>query len=60
MLYAKQRRTLPSSLYGEVLDVMEAYGWTWDEYCNAPDDLIVEATIRLQKQRQAEARAARG
>lgn len=57
MLYDKKRHSVPHSLYGNVLQVMEHYHWTWDDYCNAPDDLVVEATIRLEKKRRAEARA---
>jgi hypothetical protein len=36
---------------------MEAHGWTWDEYLNAPWDLVVEAEIRLSKRALAEKKA---
>ncbi len=49
MLYAQQRHTLPSSRYGAVLDVIEATGWTWEQYLAQPADMITELHIRLRE-----------
>lgn len=48
MLYEGQRRTVPSSKYGALLDLMERYGGTIEEWGEAPDELVQEALIRLQ------------
>ena len=32
------------------IGVMQGMGWTWDEYLDAPDDLIQELEIRFAKQ----------
>jgi len=39
--------------------VMEAHGWTWQEYCDAPYDLIDEAMTRLNKRTLEENRKAK-
>lgn len=50
MAYKGLRKTVPSARYGGILDVLEATGWTLDEYLAAPYDLIDEMTTRLHKQ----------
>ena len=50
------RKTLPSSRYGNALTVMEALHWTWQEYLDAPWDLVEEELTRLNKRALAEKR----
>lgn len=47
MLYAGQRHTLPGGRYTAALDVIEATGWTWEQYQAQPADLVTELHIRL-------------
>lgn len=54
MLYARSRHSVPSARYGAALDVMEALGWTYEQYLAAPYDLIDEEMIRLQKRALAQ------
>jgi hypothetical protein len=50
MAYRGQRKTVPSSRYAAILDVIEAMHWTLDEYLAQPYDLIDELKTRLRKQ----------
>ena len=38
---------MTESIYGGAVDVMEMMGWTWDEYLDAPADLVDEIGARL-------------
>lgn len=53
MYFAGQRKTLPASRYGDLLALMDATGWSYDEalsfYERAPEDLYREFEIRLWK-----------
>ncbi len=56
MLYAGSRKAVPSSRYGSILDVMEAMGWTFDDYLAQPADMIDELHVKLHKRALAEAK----
>ena len=38
---------------------METMGWTWDELCSNPQDLVDELTIKFDKRNRADAKRAR-
>lgn len=60
MFYAGSRKTLPGSIYGVVIDVLETTGWTYEEYLAQPADLIDEMETRLiAKSKAAAANAAK-
>lgn len=60
MFYAGSRKTLASSIYGVVIDVLETTGWTYEEYLAQPADLIDEMETRLiAKSKAAAANAAK-
>ena len=50
MAFKGQRKTIPSARYGPALAVIEATGWTWEEYLAQPWDLVAEFIVRLDKQ----------
>ncbi len=58
MFYEGSRRGVPSSHYGGLIDVMEAMGWTWQQLCDAPADLVDEIGIMLVERARAQKRAA--
>lgn len=45
MLFEGSRYSIPSSQYGKEINVMEAMGWSWQELCDAPADLVDEIGI---------------
>ncbi len=47
MFYKGSRKTLPGSVYGVTIDVLETTGWTYDEYLAQPADLIDEMETRM-------------
>lgn len=47
MLYTGGRHTVPDSLYGDKLPIMEAMHWTLEQYLDHPADLIDELRIKL-------------
>jgi hypothetical protein len=55
MLYKGLRNTVPHSRYGNEIMVIEATGWTDDEYNAQPWDMVTELGIRLQKRAIGEA-----
>ena len=58
MFYGGQRKTLASSLYGVMIDVMETTGWTYEEYLAQPADLVDEMETRLIAKSKAAAASA--
>ncbi len=56
MLYKglRPKGTVPSSRYCRELDIIEATGWTHDEYLAQPADLVTELHIRLVKRAAAQ------
>ena len=38
--------------YGILLAVMREYGWTWQELCDSPADLVEEICVRLEAERE--------
>jgi len=57
MWFRGQRKTLPSSRYADYLAIAEAYGWTYDDYLNAPAELVDEMRLRLRARALAEQQA---
>jgi hypothetical protein len=49
MFYRGTARKVPDSRWGGVLDVLEAFGWTYQEYQVQPWDLILEAHVKILK-----------
>jgi hypothetical protein len=49
MLYRGSRSDVPSSAYGNLLDLIEMTGWTLDLIGDAPADLIDEMMLKMQK-----------
>ena len=49
MFYRGKRKTVPHSEYGIVLDILEATGWTWEEWQAQPSDLCDEMIVRFSK-----------
>ncbi len=47
MVYRGTRKSVRGSLYGDTIEIMERMGWDWDQYQNAPDDLLCEMEARL-------------
>lgn len=47
MLYRGGRKTVPSSEYGVLLDVMETMGWDWWTLQEQPADLVDEMITKL-------------
>ncbi len=37
--------------YGPLLAVMQEYGWSWRDICEAPADLVEEIAMRLTAER---------
>jgi len=54
MAFRGSRKTLPSARYAAALNVIEATGWTWDEYLAQPWDLVVELETRIAKRALAQ------
>jgi hypothetical protein len=59
MLYRGKRTTVPASEYGIVLDILEATGWTWDEWQAQPADLADEMIVKFAKRIHEQNRKAR-
>ena len=59
MLFRGARKTVPASEYGIVLDILEATGWTWDEWRALPADLVDEMTVKFAKRAHEQSRKAR-
>ena len=57
MFYKGSRKTLPGSIYGVTIDILETTGWTYDEYLAQPADLIDEMEIRMIAKSKAYAQA---
>jgi hypothetical protein len=49
MVYAGGRRDVPSSVYGNMIGIIELTGWTLEQIADAPADLIDELQVMLQK-----------
>ena len=49
MFYKGQRHGVPATMYGIVGDLLLETGWTWEEFCDQPADLIDELCIKLSK-----------
>ena len=54
MAFKGYGKTMPSSRYAAALNVIEATGWTYDEYLAAPWDLVVEEEVRIAKRALAQ------
>lgn len=59
MLFRGTRKTVPDSQYGIVLDILEATGWTWDEWRALPADLVDEMTVKFAKRAHEQNRKTR-
>lgn len=49
MAFKRGKGSISHGLYTAALNVMDAMGWTWEEYLAQPDDLIAELEIRISK-----------
>lgn len=58
MLFRGTRKTVPDSQYGIVLDILEATGWTWQEWQAQPSDLVDEMTVKFAKRAHEQNREA--
>jgi len=56
MLYARGRKTVPSSAYGIDLDILEATGWTWQEWQTQPATLCTEMRVKFAKRARQQAK----
>jgi len=59
MAYSGQRKSLPSSRWGHVIDVLEETHWSFEAYCEAPGELVDELQIRIAARREVEHKQAK-
>ena len=45
--------------YGVLLAIMREYGWSWQELCEAPADLVEEVAMRLTAEQHWQAERSR-
>lgn len=58
MAFAGKRKTLPSSRWAPVIDVLEEWPVPYADFCEAPAELIDEWQIRISARRAVERREA--
>ncbi len=59
MAFEGRRKTLPSSRWANVIDLLEETHWTYDELLEAPRELADEWLIRIHARRAVEYKQAK-
>ena len=58
MAYRGTRKTIPSSRYGGLLEIMETTGWDWWTLQEQPADLVDEMLVKHTAKNRIEAEQA--